>query len=194
MDPICSNIHVVCTGYVKSCWKATHGWNNGFWQVSLGAKEGRISNELWFHMRSRLARARTRPGICTGRPALALLSSDPKNDEWVRCQNLPVENPLHFLTWCSRGTKTKPSRRHGAYKSLFKIWILLWAFIQSFEKLLNLNFSFLHISHQHCLRKLTKISALSNCYVKNCPLYFIFWNKNHLEVWFYMNVPSKVDA
>ena len=128
------------------------------------------------------------------RPALALLSSDPKNDEWVRCQNLPVENPLHFLTWCSRGTKTKPRRRHGAYKSLFKIWILLWAFIQSFEKLLNLNFSFLHISHQHCLRKLTKISALSNCYVKNCHLYFIFWNKNHLEVWFYMNVPSKVDA
>ena len=35
---------------VKSCWKATHGWNNGLWQVSLQAKEGRISNELWFHM------------------------------------------------------------------------------------------------------------------------------------------------
>ena len=107
IDPICSNIHVVCTGYVKSCWKATHGWNNGLWQVLLEAKEGRISNELWFHMGPEF--------------------SDPKNDEWVRCQNLPVENPLHFLTWCSRGTKTKPSR-HGAYKSLFKIWILDWEF------------------------------------------------------------------
>ena len=58
-----ANIHVVhIANLVKSCWKATHGWNNGLWQVSLEAKEGRsISNELWFHM-SRVPWFSLRPG------------------------------------------------------------------------------------------------------------------------------------